>query len=71
MTHGQLITALRQRREDHGWSMRELARRVGLTGHATVAAWETGATVPNAIYLLEWITALGGEPAIRWRKSVS
>lgn len=64
MDHQQIITALWHRRLDLGLSQREVGRRVNKLA-ITIAGWESGATVPNAIYLTEWADALGCEVAVR------
>lgn len=37
---------IRELREQHGWTQRELGERVGVSGHA-VWCWESGTKIPS------------------------
>jgi transcriptional regulator with XRE-family HTH domain len=50
---------LRFAREEAGFSLRELAQRVGLRDHTVLIKYERGATAPTSVRLLSLARALG------------
>lgn len=45
---------IRRRREEKGWSIKELARKIGASSSATtVSGWERGERLPNAHFLCQ------------------
>jgi transcriptional regulator with XRE-family HTH domain len=52
---------LRELREAHGWTQRQLAGCVNVA-ESTVYSWENGRTRPTRAHLAELATVLGVEP---------
>lgn len=63
----ELGVAVRQRREEKGWSQAELARAAGMTQSA-VARFEAGGTVPTLRILERLADALDSELLVQFRK---
>ncbi|NUO55688.1 MAG: helix-turn-helix transcriptional regulator [Hamadaea sp.] len=62
----ELGKAVRERREQHGWSQSELARAAGMTQSA-VARFEAGGTVPTLVVLERLARALDAELSVQFR----
>ena len=62
----ELGKAVRELREQHGWSQTRLAQAAGMTQSA-VARFEAGGTVPTLLVLERLAKALGVELDVRFR----
>ncbi|NUR69723.1 MAG: helix-turn-helix transcriptional regulator [Hamadaea sp.] len=62
----ELGKAVRDRREQRGWSQSELARAAGMTQSA-VARFEAGGTVPTLVVLERLARALDAELSVQFR----
>lgn len=64
MTHGEIITALAQVREDRGLSLRQLGAQAGAAA-SCVMNWERGERSPTLPRFIAWAEALGYSVQIR------
>jgi ribosome-binding protein aMBF1 (putative translation factor) len=58
VTHGEIITALAQVREDQGLSLRQLGAKAGAAA-SCVMNWERGERSPTLPRFIAWAAALG------------
>lgn len=58
MTHGEIITALRNVRQSRGLSLRDVATPAH-TGPASILEWERGTKAPTLVNFIEWAASLG------------